>query len=238
MERVAFLIEATNEVLRCMLNPETLVMQRTAGVRPLHSLNGPVTGAGLTDDPVVFTGGGRTLLELELLFDLSLSDSTNQVADVRALTLPLWQMAENTRQGPIYSQPPQVLFIWGKSWSIPAVVLSVAERYERFTIYGQAQRSWMSLRLLRINSPNPQPQTRQSFFLSSVPAPADLGNPDETWGTHEVIEGERIDQIADKYYGDSSLWRLLAAVNEVDDPGNLGLGQILHVPPRRGGGAS
>ena len=40
MERVAFLIEETNERLRCLLNPETLVLRRTAGVRPRQSATG------------------------------------------------------------------------------------------------------------------------------------------------------------------------------------------------------
>ena len=75
MERVAFLIEETDQVLHCMLNPETLLMQRTAGIRSRRSASGPLTGASLADDPLLYTGGGRTVLELELLFDLGLSDA-------------------------------------------------------------------------------------------------------------------------------------------------------------------
>jgi hypothetical protein len=232
VERVAFLIEATHLVLRCMLNPETLVMRRTAGVRPRRSASGQLTGGGLADDPVLYTGGGRTILELDLLFDLDLADSSIVGDDVRALTLPLWQMAENTQQRQAYYQPPQIRFIWGKAWNIPAVVLSVAERFERFTSQGSAQRSWLRLRLLRINDAAPEPIPRQSFFLSDVPPAGQIGAPDETWGVHELIQGERLDQLAARYYGQPSLWRLIAAANDIADASDPVAGHLLRVPPK------
>jgi hypothetical protein len=72
MERVAFLIERTNETLPCLLNPNTLVMRRVAGVRPRQSAGGQLTGTGLADDPLLYTGGGKTEMEMDLLFDVSL----------------------------------------------------------------------------------------------------------------------------------------------------------------------
>ena len=60
MERVAFLIEDTNERLSCLLNPENLVVRRIAGVQPRRSAAGQLTGVGLADDPLLYTGGGRT----------------------------------------------------------------------------------------------------------------------------------------------------------------------------------
>jgi hypothetical protein len=238
VERVAFLIEDTNQVLRCMLNPETLVVRRTAGIHPRRSASGPLTGAGLADDPLVYTGGGRTILELDLLFDLDLSDAqTASARDVRDRTGPLWQMAENTRQSQRYAQPPQVRFLWGRAWNVPAVVLAVAERFERFTPQGQARRSWLRLRLLRVNDLAPQPRARDSFTLADVPtAPAEagtqMGAPDETWGAHELIQGQRLDQLATRTYGDPALWRLIAVANEIDDPSDVASGRLLRLPPK------
>ena len=40
MERVAFLIEEANERLGCLLNPETLVLRRTAGPCALYLVAG------------------------------------------------------------------------------------------------------------------------------------------------------------------------------------------------------
>jgi len=232
-----------------MLTPETLRMQRTAGIRPRRSASGPLTGAGLADDPLLYTGGGRTVLELDLLFDLELSDASGGTpTDVRDLTGPLWQMAENTRQSQQYAQPPQVRFLWGRAWNVPAVVLAVAERFERFTPQGQARRSWLRLRLLRVNDFVPQPSPRSSFRLADVPAtapatgtlagPAGTGisPPDETWGVHEYIQGERLDQLAARTYGDPALWRLIAVVNGIDDPSDVAAGRLLRLPrkPLRG----
>src|ERR1700694_1892821 len=108
MERVAFLLEETNERLGCLLNPESLVIRRVAGVLPRRSFGGQFTGMGLRDDPLLYTGGGRTELELNLLFDVSLAGSSMETSDVRDLTGPLWNLAENTRSatGPNGSRRP------------------------------------------------------------------------------------------------------------------------------------
>ena len=76
MERVAFLIEDTNERLGCLLNPESLVIRRRAGVRTRRSAGGLVTGADLSDDQLLYAGGGNTELTMNLLFDVSLAGSS------------------------------------------------------------------------------------------------------------------------------------------------------------------
>jgi nucleoid-associated protein YgaU len=49
------------------------------------------------------------------------------------------------------------------------------------------------------------------------------------------VQGERLDEIAARYYGDPSLWRLIADFNGVADPGHLAPGSILRIPPLSGG---
>jgi hypothetical protein len=142
-------------------------MRRIAGVRPRRSATGQLTGEGLTDDPLLYTGGGRTELDLDLLFDVTLAGSSISTEDVRDLTLPLWRLAENTDHQEGYGQPPLVRFIWGKSWNIPGVVLAVAERLEYFTPEGMPRRSWLRMRMLRANEPPPEsPPSRSSSTLS------------------------------------------------------------------------
>ena len=72
-----------------------MVIRRNAGVRQRLTASGQLTGAGLADDPLLFTGGGRTELELDLLFDVSLAGSSYHSKDVRDMTRPLWNLAEN-----------------------------------------------------------------------------------------------------------------------------------------------
>ncbi|MFP4514199.1 MAG: hypothetical protein ACLFRV_14740, partial [Acidimicrobiales bacterium] len=92
MERVAFLVEDTSERIDCLLNPESLEVSRLAGLRARGVPAGRVTGAGLADDPLHLTGGGRTEMALDLLFDTELEPAPGDPIDVRAHTRRLWQL--------------------------------------------------------------------------------------------------------------------------------------------------
>ena len=168
MERVTFLIEQTGEQLACLLNPESLVIRRTAGVRVRESSSGQLTGPGQTDQPLLFTGGGLMEVELDLLFDVSLAGSSPTPRNVRDLTGPLWRMAEN-QDDTGYGRPPRVRFIWGKTFNLPGVVAGVAERLERFSREGLPSRSWLRMRIVRIDE-----DERDANRSQSSPSPASL----------------------------------------------------------------
>lgn len=191
MERVAFLIQETNQRLGCLLNPESMVMRRVAGVQPRRSTTGPLTGAGLSDDPLLFTGGGRTELDLDLLFDVSLAGSSIRAEDVRELTAPLWDLAENAQRQQGYGQPPLVRLIWGKSWNIPGIVVAVAERLEYFTAAGIPQRSWLRMRMLRVNEPPAGRAARPHVPpATALPLPGEI--PEDMVTVHRPIGGEPV----------------------------------------------
>src|SRR5437773_9766976 len=143
LERAAFLIEESGERIPCLLNPAGLVLRRVAGVRPRFSVGGPLTGAGVSDSPLLFTGGGTTEITMDLLFDVSLARSEPLPENVRELTEPLWRLAENEAKAGEYGRPPAVRFVWGKAWNIPGVVVALAERLEYFTQAGTPRRSWL-----------------------------------------------------------------------------------------------
>lgn len=236
MERVTFLLESQpGERLSCLLNPESLVLRRQAGVRRRGSTTGRLTGLGMADDALLVTGGGHTELDLDLLFDVSLAGSTLQTEDVRSLTQPLWHLAENFHDAAGRAQTPQVRFVWGKAWNLPAVVVSVAERLERFSSSGVPGRSWLRLRLWRLAEPPPPPLEGEIPPLTAaelVPAEESVGG-----RRHRLLGdgsggGERLDQLAQQYYGHPSFWRLLARANEaIDDPHQLPDNLLLKVPP-------
>jgi hypothetical protein len=254
MERIAFLVEETGERINCMLNPETLVVQRSAGVQRRRSVSGPITGAGLSDDPLLFTGGGYTALELDLLFDLELDPQTTQTS-IRRVTERIWQLAENGSPGGRYGAPPLVRFVWGKEWNLLGVVTAVAERFERFTPTGEPRRSWLRMRFVRVPDPDPHPEPRHNpaspvQVSASSPPAADLAEgvrellPDgvppeiaaaaEIVATHVVLggapEGENLPQVAYQYYKDPDLWWLVAWFNEIADPLHLEAGTALFIP--------
>ncbi len=192
MERVAFLVESTGERISCLLNPDSVVTKRVAGVRPRRSSGGQLTGAGLTDDPLLYTGGGRTELELDLLFDVNLAGSSISTDDVHDLTRPLWDLAENAPITDAYGRPPLIRFVWGKSWNIPCIVAAVAERAEQFTPAGAPQRSWLRVRLLRCDDSPPQESTPPGELDGMALPPEDLSNldiPEEDIDVHEIIGG-------------------------------------------------
>jgi hypothetical protein len=242
MERVAFLLEPSGERIGALLNPETLVVRRTAGLRPRRALSGGVAGGGSMDEPLLFTGGGTTELLLELLFDVSLLGSSVETEDVRDLTQPLWRLAENSVDEGGFGRPPRVRLVWGKRLNEPAVVASIAERLEHFTASGAPRRSWMRMRLVRLDE-------ALSESTEAPPIPAGLTAeqvteqlPPESFEAHEIlgaggspgeppVTGQRLDEIAHQFYGDPSLWRLVASLNGIADPMHVPAGTVLRLPP-------
>ncbi|MCP5116563.1 MAG: hypothetical protein GY953_37520 [bacterium] len=245
MERVAFLVDDTGARIGCLLNPETLVVRRTAGVQQRYLMGRPVTGAKLSDDPLLYTGGGTTELTLDLLFDVTLAGSTVKSQDVRDLTRPLWGLAENAPQDDGYGRPPVVRFVWGKSWNIPGVITAVAERLEFFTPEGAPRRSWLRLRMIRIDDTASSKPTRPTSRKSLTRVPPNVSVPPEKVRARPVLSSgggsrmdpaqpggsvERIDEIASEEYGDPSQWRLIASFNDVDDPMHMPEDQTLGIP--------
>ncbi|HTU01017.1 MAG TPA: hypothetical protein VMG58_04340 [Candidatus Sulfotelmatobacter sp.] len=239
MERVAFLVERTGERIPCLLNPASVIVRRLAGVRSRQSTSGPLTGAGLKDDPLHYTGGGTTEINLDLLFDVSIAGSSIATGDVRDLTRPLWALAEGTDEGEGFSQPPLVRFVWGKAWNIPGVVVAVAERLENFTADGAPGRSWLRMRLLRVAEPvlaSPDAPT----LGTSMPVVAEGAEiaAGEVF-VHEVEggtpqEGEdgspsRLDVIAQQFCG-YPWWKAIAQLNDLDDPTRIPPGTLLKIP--------
>lgn len=241
MERVSFVVESSGEQLGCLLNPESLELRRAAGIRPRRAVTGLLTGTSLSDDPLLYTGGGRTELVLELLFDVGIAGSTIQTTDVRDLTRPLWNLAESTTSSP-GAAPPIVRFLWGKAWNIPGVVTAVAERLERFANDGAPARSWLRMRFVRVADADADAASSapQSDALSAAAA----AGPDAEV-THQVVGGggddpgggERLEDIAFLYYGDPSAWRRIAEANDIVDPAEVPPGTVLRIPqPEAAGG--
>jgi hypothetical protein len=238
MERVAFILDADGRRLDCLLNPESLRLLRRAGVAARVGHARPITAARLRDDPLLFTGGGVTELELELLFDTSLRPAPHRVEDVRELTRPLWELAEGGAPASPTGAPSLVRFVWGKHWNVPGVVLAVAERLERFTPAGAPGRSWLHLRLRRLAPPvdrhvdvETMDASRAEAARAAMATTASSGPTGATDARHEVAgDAARLDEIAARHYGNPALWRLLAAHNGVDDPSALAAGTVLRIP--------
>jgi hypothetical protein len=240
MERVAFILDDDGRRIDCLLNPESLCMRRRAGIAPRTGGTRPVTGAAQGDDPLLYTGGGVTELDLDLLFDTDLAPEPRRARDVRELTRPLWDLAETRPPVTPGARPPLVRFVWGKSWNVPGVVLAVAERLERFTSSGVPGRSWIRLRLRRLAPAVDRHvdvearDAAQAREAEALVAQASSGEP--TTGVfeprHQALgDAARLDEVAARHYGNPALWRLLALHNGIRDPSAVPPGTVLRVPP-------
>jgi len=243
MERVAFLVEKTGERIPCLLNPSSVIVRRQAGVRVRNSTSGPLVGAALKDDPVLYTGGGMTEILLDLLFDVTLAGSNVAAEDVRDLTRPLSELAEGSLGDDGNPQVPLVRFVWGKAWNVLGVVTAVAERLEYFTAAGAPQRSWLRMRFLRsVDSARSglvrQEETLLPQVATELNVPPDRLRFHQLLGTGEAdtsngggTGNERLDEIAASRYGNPGWWRLIAAFNHIDNPWKLDAGKLLAIPP-------
>lgn len=234
---MSFLVEENNERISCMLNPETVVMRRTAGVRPRETLKGLINTDRSGDNLLLFTGSGNTILELDLLFDVTILGSSIETEDVRKLTKPIWDLSENNQRSDHLFRPAVCRFIWGKSWNFPGVVSAIAERLEYFTPQGIPRRSWMRLRLLRMQSQLEQPQYKNeeletigyelnsyaenSVLVEEGLSETYLSQPDFNGSESAIqnnISSSRIDFSAYCLTGDSTRWRDLAVTFNFLDP--------------------
>lgn len=241
MERVVFIVEATGEQIPCLLNPESLLLQRQTGVAKRVLKGGLLSAQALADDPILFSGGGTTFLTINLLFDVNLPDAPPHSHDVRDLTGALWQLSENTIADGSRKTPALTRLIWGKAFNFPGVIKEISERLEYFTAEGVPQRSFIRLRMQRVAEDY---EDLVGGALAPPPLPEDLNLAPPTLGedtlSHVAIgaeaspdapgEVERLDQLAFDYYGSPTEWRLLAWLNNIDNPLQLTLGTVLQVP--------
>ncbi|WP_432896483.1 hypothetical protein ACQP1S_17535 [Micromonospora matsumotoense] len=238
MERVAFLVDESGIRIDCLLNPQTVQVTRVAGVRPRGSADGQLTGVGLADDPLVFTGGGRTELVLDLLFDTDLVEGPTPPEDVRTLTRPLWMLAENSAVAHGWQRPPLVRLVWGKTWNVPGVVVAVAERFDVFTRTGSPRRSWLRLKLLRVAESADEAQQGFAEELAAASTPGiGVGQAVVATGDGSAApgySGVRFDLLAHDALGSPLRWRLLAEHNRITDPFTVPAGTALAVPPPTG----
>lgn len=246
MERVTFLLAESNTRISCLINPDTLRLRRSAGLRPPMAGSGPITAPDQSDDPMLLSGGGSTEIDVDLLFDTGLAASRRsaevaQVSDVRELTKPLWDLAENDNDPNADTRLAIVRLFWGQ-WNLACVVTAAAERWERFASDGAPTRSWLRLRLRRVADvlSTPSSDTIADATLSSE-ATADLLDHPVVEHLHQSIDpgidpdgstsgGERLEQLAERYYGNPLLWRAIAAANSLFDSPFVPPGQQLIIP--------
>lgn len=161
--------------------------------------------------------------------------------DVRALTRPLWALAEPFNPGGAQAGAPVVRFIWGRAWNLPAVVTAAAERLERFSPGGTPQRSWLSLRLRRVPDSQPPAGDLDDALPAfndpgALPMPGDGSAGDGNALYVEVVadadgnSATPLYQLANDHLGGPQAWPLIAAASGIEDPLRIPAGTVLTIP--------
>ncbi|GAB4445364.1 MAG: peptidoglycan-binding protein [Chloroflexi bacterium OHK40] len=215
-------LDSPSDKVICMFNPREYTFTKQNSWRE-NNQKGDNVGQ------LEFGGGAPARLTLQLLFDTyeAHSDGSrrlNQAGDdVRRYTRPLWDMMRvsdrrrNATSG--RGEPPRVRFTWGSLWSFDAVIESITQKFTLFLEDGTPVRATLDVSFKQLADEGQYP--RQN--------PTSGGHPGDRLRT--VRAGESLSQIAFEEYGDPTIWRHLAAANQIDDPLRLRAGQVLVIVP-------
>ncbi|HKD97230.1 MAG TPA: LysM peptidoglycan-binding domain-containing protein [Micromonosporaceae bacterium] len=164
--------------------------------------------------PPQFTGSDPSKLSIEMFLDATETMGDQVVKTVEQLFNLCVPTEQSRSQGK--GSPPWVVFKWGGMTSFTAFVSSVTAKYTLFTPGGTAVRAICTVNLEEIAGE----QGGQNPTSGALAAN----------DSHILIEGDTLQSIAFKTYGDAGLWREIARANEIDDPMRVRPGQRVLVP--------
>jgi len=163
---------------------------------------------GLQMPLLQFVRGETQELQVELFLDRS--ETRESIAD------DLEALRELVRIDNELHAPPLARFSWSQTEFV-GVTAGFRERFVLFGEDGAVQRARVSLSIKRFQAPDSQWE--------------EIGyeSPDrsKTW---VVSEGDRLDQIAAREYGDPSRWPIIAEANGIERPRSLVPGTVLTIP--------
>ncbi len=172
-----------------------------------------------------FNGGEPRKITLELFFDCFMPRSGVSSSDVRNDTNKLFSFmgVDSQLKGTESNmgRPPKCRLIWGQdsSYQFDCFITSCTVTYVLFNESGTPIRATASLTLEEERDPASMGGTN----------PTSRGDPGRrVW---VVNEGDRLDWIAYREYGDATQWRRIADANHLEDPFSIKPGMVLAVPP-------
>jgi LysM repeat protein len=189
-------------------NPKDLTLNKSA------KWDRTAQKGGRTSAVPHFGGAEPSKLTLEMFLDASATHDNKVVKTVEQLFACCVPTAES-RQAKVGS-PPWVIFHWGTITSFTAYIKSVSVKYTLFTARGMPIRGIATVNLEEIAGEQAgQNPTSGALAARSV---------------HTVVAGDSLPSIAWTEYGDPTIWRVVAAANEIDDPLRLRAGTVLVLP--------
>jgi nucleoid-associated protein YgaU len=158
-----------------------------------------------------YGGKARKSISFELFFDTYGTTKDVRTEYVQKL-LALMEPMVSTPAGK--KRPPVLLLSWGQ-FTFQGVLEKLTQNYTMFTEDGRPVRALVTA----------------AFKQFSTAEEEARGNPPgDPTKTHQVKEGETLNLIASKEYGDPALWRVIADANDLNRPRIVTVGSVLVVP--------
>ncbi len=190
---------------QALLNPTELSFSR-------KNLYQATQSAGTSAPQQSFSGGEPDQVQIDLLLDgTGVVGEPGGIGDLLEALLALTKFQGDTHQ------PYYVHCYWGR-FSFRGILTQADVTYKLFDRAGEPLRATVKLSLKEALSP-------QEVAAEDRPASPDLY---QTW---LVKDGDALDAIAARVYGDPAYWRPLAAANRLTNPCGLTTGQLLLLPP-------
>jgi hypothetical protein len=201
---------APSEVLERLpfhFNPDSLSISKTGRWPRTPS---PAASKAATPQ---FVGSGPRGMSVEMFFDAGGGRGNVQDA-VESLMRCCEPTAKSLRTK--RPSPPWIRLEWGRLKSFTAVAMSVSATYTLFAPHGTPLRARCSVWLEEMGG-NVRPQNPS-------------GGGGKGLNIRQVIGALSLAAVAYETYGDPTLWRPIAELNDLDDPALLGAGQWLQLP--------
>ncbi|MEA2371983.1 MAG: hypothetical protein QOH12_2377 [Solirubrobacteraceae bacterium] len=201
--------------LACWFNPNEYSISKTN-----EWTIQPIVGSSL---PTAQFGGGRSRqLSLDLLFH---ADPDGDVTPVTDRLFAMMEVDSSLASGNRnQARPPTLTFSWGTYTSFDAVCRSLSVQFTLFRPDGTPIRALAKLELVQVakdpSTPHGTPAKPQNPTTRAT----------ERLRAHVVCDGDSLQSIAYRHYGDATRWRAIAETNGIDDPTRLARGTRLAVP--------
>lgn len=189
-------------------NPKELVVAKAA------KWDRKAGGGKKNSGPVEYQGPAPSKLALEMFFDASRVQDGSVVKVVDQLfscCVPTGSSGSSNKAAPPWTQ-----FRWGALTGFMGYIGSVSVKYTLFTSAGLPVRATATVTLEEISG-EPAGQNPTSGALAAR-------------RVHSVIHGDTLAGLAYREYGKASLWRAVAAANNIDNPMRLAPGTAVFLP--------
>jgi hypothetical protein len=198
--------------LEFKFNPEQYTVSKSARWEP-HTGNRKDKAGGRPE----YKGSEPQTISLKIFFDdweAAIGNITKQVDQLFD-----WCAPSKTSVSSEKHQPAELMFFWGSNEQLADrkfYLEKVTVNYTMFGRTGNPLRATADIALKEI----PDPNAGQNPTSGAINARK----------THLLAEGDTLQSIASKEYGNPNLWRGIAAFNNLDDPLRLVSGSRLLLP--------